>query len=566
MAFESNGDHVRVTGDGVLDIHGFRCLSFACTSDPSIQNKGGYTIPMASWSDFRVGFARLACPGCSTTYADTRGFDSRKFHSLCQIAFGVEVWELADAPLRQFGTHGFIETILGLVSDTAGATAHAQQRYLKFLQLMTTSSKDVLVPTVDIDLFWHTHQLRPLAYETYCLAHVGKKVHHDDSIPTTRRSPGLDATKRAWILAYHEPYLDPLDSIKLSLLAERLPRYEAGLSEISARRKAFETNPETISLEASKTRTASRLVEAETAEKSAQATLHSLANMMVGFALDREELKSHPKLSLNFIGIRLYIKENRERLKELKRHWNTLSQMYREHEAEFIAKENSRVIFKKEAEVAETQWREGVELPRGELETELARERARVEGVFCEGLAGLSSSSSSSSLSKEEKGLGGHGNGQGDGDGDGNTSNEKERNTSTAKRGNDKNPRENTPIYSTIGSEAHPVEAVVSSTDKLREKYMSQWWATYLVPEAIRTKAKMPKELEWRKPNGLKPYRGTVPPSRNGEAGASSGWALAAGVVDFGYSGGGDYGGCGGGSGGGGCGGGCGGCGGCGGF
>ena len=88
----------------------------------------------------------------------------------------------------------------------------ALERYKKFVQLKRDNRHLFIVPLYDIDLLWHTHQLRPLHYTRDMNAILGFILYHDDS--TTDRSPGSKlseataATQRLWTTAYpSEPYL-----------------------------------------------------------------------------------------------------------------------------------------------------------------------------------------------------------------------------------------------------------------------------------------------------------------------------------------------------------------------
>jgi hypothetical protein len=66
----------------------------------------------------------------------------------------------------------------------------AEQRYKGFLQLFRmTDSKFFLVPTYDIDLIWHAHQLNPIAYSDDMTRILGKVLNHDDS--DSDRTPGF---------------------------------------------------------------------------------------------------------------------------------------------------------------------------------------------------------------------------------------------------------------------------------------------------------------------------------------------------------------------------------------
>ena len=84
-------------------------------------------------------------------------------------------------------------------------------RYKKFIKLKRDNRHLFIVPVYDIDLLWHTHQLRPLHYTRDMKAFLGFILDHDDS--TTDRSPGSKlseataATERVWTNTYPgEPY------------------------------------------------------------------------------------------------------------------------------------------------------------------------------------------------------------------------------------------------------------------------------------------------------------------------------------------------------------------------
>eukprot|EP00250_Pteridium_aquilinum_P030037 c40544_g1_i1 orf=2-748(-) len=57
----------------------------------------------------------------------------------------------------------------------------AEQRYKGFLHLFrTTNFKVFLVPTYDIDLMWHAHQMNPIAYREDLTNILGRVLEHDD--------------------------------------------------------------------------------------------------------------------------------------------------------------------------------------------------------------------------------------------------------------------------------------------------------------------------------------------------------------------------------------------------
>ncbi|KAG0565461.1 hypothetical protein KC19_8G192000 [Ceratodon purpureus] len=64
----------------------------------------------------------------------------------------------------------------------------AEQRYKGFLYLFTLNKGLFLVPTYDVDIMWHAHQLSPAAYNRDCLAILKRVLNHDDT--DSDRGPG----------------------------------------------------------------------------------------------------------------------------------------------------------------------------------------------------------------------------------------------------------------------------------------------------------------------------------------------------------------------------------------
>jgi hypothetical protein len=46
----------------------------------------------------------------------------------------------------------------------------------RFLDLMSSSPASFFVPTLDIDLAWHTHQLTPKNYHADCKKYLGRYI------------------------------------------------------------------------------------------------------------------------------------------------------------------------------------------------------------------------------------------------------------------------------------------------------------------------------------------------------------------------------------------------------
>ncbi|KAF3906084.1 hypothetical protein ABW21_db0208216 [Orbilia brochopaga] len=79
-------------------------------------------------------------------------------------------------------------------------------RYGRFITLMRLRSKKTLVPTLDIDLAWHTHQTMPQNYYTYTVSTAARFVNHDDKIDESKLSTAFEYTTKEYQKIYKEPY------------------------------------------------------------------------------------------------------------------------------------------------------------------------------------------------------------------------------------------------------------------------------------------------------------------------------------------------------------------------
>jgi hypothetical protein len=118
--------------------------------------------------------------------------------------------DLVAASLRQrIFTNRIMHECQGV--DSPNEVSQAISRYHKFLQLMQkkesiTGKYIPLVPTLDIDLVWHTHQLFPQSYRSWCTQHVGRAINHDDTFEKATITDGLRSTSLAWLEEYGESY------------------------------------------------------------------------------------------------------------------------------------------------------------------------------------------------------------------------------------------------------------------------------------------------------------------------------------------------------------------------
>ncbi|KAF9575881.1 hypothetical protein EC968_001264 [Mortierella alpina] len=68
--------------------------------------------------------------------------------------------------------------------------------------------RHALVPTLDIDLAWHTHMLSPPHYRQYQILHYGRVLNHDDTVQATSTMTKQDFVRTAelWQELYQERY------------------------------------------------------------------------------------------------------------------------------------------------------------------------------------------------------------------------------------------------------------------------------------------------------------------------------------------------------------------------
>ena len=73
------------------------------------------------------------------------------------------------------------------------------RKYRIFFRIMGENPGQVAVPTLDIDLAWHTHQLSPVWYYQYSTEHCnGEFIDHDDKIEEGRLSTSFEWTSKRY--------------------------------------------------------------------------------------------------------------------------------------------------------------------------------------------------------------------------------------------------------------------------------------------------------------------------------------------------------------------------------
>ncbi len=131
----------------------------------------------------------------------------RKMMSRYWDNFSVFALDLSGAVMRQ-GI--FVEKMCKidwLHSPSARDTmARLLKKYSRFFSIMATHPDKVAVPTLDVDLAWHTHQLKPLAYYSFATRLTRKFIDHDDKMDESVLSDAFEWTSKRYQERYQEVY------------------------------------------------------------------------------------------------------------------------------------------------------------------------------------------------------------------------------------------------------------------------------------------------------------------------------------------------------------------------
>ncbi|KAH7312485.1 hypothetical protein B0I35DRAFT_437119 [Stachybotrys elegans] len=108
--------------------------------------------------------------------------------------------KLKDAVVRQSEFVDKMNNHLWIRSPALGGTlSRAIHRYGDFLHLLRLCPGRTIVPTLDIDLVWHTHQCSsPKQYAEAMEDMVGRFVNHDDTIAKDSLREGFDFSQSLW--------------------------------------------------------------------------------------------------------------------------------------------------------------------------------------------------------------------------------------------------------------------------------------------------------------------------------------------------------------------------------
>jgi len=119
----------------------------------------------------------------------------------------VNLSETEEAIFRQSEFVDKMCNLLWIRSPSVDRTlSRAISRYEKFFWLLKEYPDKVIVPTLDIDIIWHTHQCGPARYFAYSQAITGRFINHDDSIAKDTLDKSLMETKDLFYKQFGEEY------------------------------------------------------------------------------------------------------------------------------------------------------------------------------------------------------------------------------------------------------------------------------------------------------------------------------------------------------------------------
>lgn len=86
------------------------------------------------------------------------------------------------------------------------AIQRAIVKYQRFLVIAKGAWKQMVVPTLDVDLIWHTHQLSPTGYYRMTTGGLSKLLDHDDKVDETKLSTAFEWMCNTYFEKYNEVY------------------------------------------------------------------------------------------------------------------------------------------------------------------------------------------------------------------------------------------------------------------------------------------------------------------------------------------------------------------------
>ncbi|KXH47813.1 hypothetical protein CSAL01_03306 [Colletotrichum salicis] len=79
-------------------------------------------------------------------------------------------------------------------------------RFVEIIAIASSTEDKVAIPTLDVDLAWHTHQLSPQSYFDFTLAKTGTFLDHNDKVDEDKLSTAFEWTSKRYQEKYGEIY------------------------------------------------------------------------------------------------------------------------------------------------------------------------------------------------------------------------------------------------------------------------------------------------------------------------------------------------------------------------
>lgn len=115
--------------------------------------------------------------------------------------------DLVGAVIRQCSFIEKMHSIDWIHSPAASSTmTRLIQKYTRYIDIIASHPNQTAVPTLDVDLAWHTHQLSPPSYYNYTVAKTARFIDHDDKIEDTALSTAFEWTSKTYQKTYDELY------------------------------------------------------------------------------------------------------------------------------------------------------------------------------------------------------------------------------------------------------------------------------------------------------------------------------------------------------------------------
>lgn len=115
--------------------------------------------------------------------------------------------ELGSAVIRQSGFVDKMQSIDWLHSPAVRQTMNRLlTKYARFIEIIATFPMEGAVPTMDVDLAWHTHLLSPKAYFDYTIMKCKRFIDHNDKVDEDSLSTRFEWTCKTYEKLFQEVY------------------------------------------------------------------------------------------------------------------------------------------------------------------------------------------------------------------------------------------------------------------------------------------------------------------------------------------------------------------------